>query len=167
VTNDPAGAGGGIAAEGGVAAAIRPGQAGGTAVVRAEHLAIAYRRPDGSEVQAVRDVTFSVRPGEFVTLIGPSGCGKTSVLRCLGGLLQPAAGEVQVNGSPVRQPRPDEIAYVFQDFALFPWRTARENVEIALQLKGVRRAERRQRSLDALRSVGLGNVADGDVQDRV
>lgn len=159
MTDGPDSAGAG-AAEGGVTAAARPGPAPGAEVVRAEHLAISYHRPDGSEVKAVGDVGFSVQAGEFVTLIGPSGCGKTSLLRCLGGLLTPAAGQIHVNGSLVRQPMPDEIAYVFQDFALFPWRSARENVEIALQLKGVRRAERRRRSLEALHGVGLGDVAD-------
>jgi NitT/TauT family transport system ATP-binding protein len=129
-------------------------------VIRVEHLAVSYHRPDGDEVRAVEDVSFSVGEGEFVTLIGPSGCGKTSLLRALGGLITPAAGRIQVNGVPVRGPMPDAIAYVFQDFALFPWRTARANVEIALQLKRVPRKERRKRTLEALDMVGLGEVAD-------
>ncbi|MBO0686036.1 MAG: ABC transporter ATP-binding protein, partial [Candidatus Dormibacteraeota bacterium] len=129
-------------------------------VVRVEDLAITYRRPDGAEVPAVGGVDFSVAEGEFVTLIGPSGCGKTSLLRAMGGLLQPTAGSVHVHGAPVRAPLPDAIAYVFQDFALFPWRTARGNVEIALQLKGVPRARRRAEALEALEAVGLGGVAD-------
>ncbi|HZV48265.1 MAG TPA: ABC transporter ATP-binding protein [Candidatus Dormibacteraeota bacterium] len=129
-------------------------------MIRVEHLAVSYRRSDGAEVRAVEDVSFSVREGEFVTLIGPSGCGKTSLLRVMGGLLRPAAGQVYVNDVLVKGPMPDAIAYVFQDFALFPWRTARANVEIALQLKRVPRGERRRRALDALDMVGLAEVAD-------
>jgi NitT/TauT family transport system ATP-binding protein len=112
------------------------------------------------EVQALEDMSFSVREGEFLTLIGPSGCGKSSVLRTIGGLLAPATGRVEVNGNRVTGPSPDEIAYVFQDLALFPWRSAVRNVEVALELRGVGRAERRRRALEALETVGLGDVPD-------
>ena len=125
-------------------------------------------------VLAAHDLTFDVRPGEFVSLIGPSGCGKSTALRAIGGLLAPQSGAVIVNGSPVTGPRPSEISFVFQDLALYPWRSARRNVEIALQFAGVSSRERRTRAMDALHAVGLGDVGDrfpsqlsGGMQQRV
>lgn len=112
------------------------------------------------DVQATQALSFAVRPGEFVSLIGPSGCGKSSALRAMGGLLQPASGVVELAGRPVSGPRPQDVAYVFQDLALYPWRSALRNVEIALQFSGVGRRDRRQRALDALRTVGLDDAAD-------
>ena len=123
-------------------------------------LEVVYTRPDGTAVNAVDTFELAVAPGEFLTLIGPSGCGKTSVLRAIGGLLRPTAGEVVVGSTPVTGPLPGRVAYVFQDFALFPWRTALANVEIALELKGARRAQRRRRALEALDTVGLRDVGD-------
>jgi NitT/TauT family transport system ATP-binding protein len=112
------------------------------------------------DVQATQPLSFSVRPGQFVSLIGPSGCGKSSALRAMGGLLAPASGHVELAGRSVNGPRPDDVAYVFQDLALYPWRSALRNVEIALQLSGVSRNERRDRALAALRTVGLADVAE-------
>jgi len=131
----------------------------GAAGIELRDLHVSYTTPDGSVVPAVEAFSFDVRQGEFVTLIGPSGCGKTSVLRAIGGLVQPAGGEVRIDHTPVRGPQPDRVAYVFQDFALFPWRTALANVEIALELKRLRRGERRRDALAALATVGLEDVA--------
>jgi NitT/TauT family transport system ATP-binding protein len=111
-------------------------------------------------VLAADGLDFDVRPGEFLSLIGPSGCGKTSVLQALGGLLRPVTGTVEVDGDQVRGPRPAEVAYVFQDLALFPWRSARRNVEAPLEVRGVGRGERRARAEELLRVVGLADVAD-------
>lgn len=111
-------------------------------------------------VQATNGLSFTVAPGEFVSLIGPSGCGKSSALRAIGGLLQPARGMIDLAGRPVTGPRPDDIAYVFQDLALFPWRDVLRNVEVALELRGVGRRERRERSMEALRTVGLEDVVN-------
>ena len=123
---------------------------------------------------AAHDLTFSVRPGEFVSLIGPSGCGKSTALRAIGGLLSPDSGEILVAGSQVTGPRPRDISFVFQDLALYPWRSALRNVEIALEFAGVGRKERRARSMEALTAVGLGDVANrfpsqlsGGMQQRV
>lgn len=127
--------------------------------IRVQGLEVCYDTPDGSVVRAVEDFSLDVRTGEFLTLIGPSGCGKTSVLRAAGGLLRPAGGQIHIGTSLVRGPMPDEVAYVFQDFALFPWRTAAANVEVALELKGVRKAERRERARRELARVGLADVA--------
>jgi NitT/TauT family transport system ATP-binding protein len=123
-------------------------------------LEVRYTRPDGTDVRAVEDFSVEVREGEFLTLIGPSGCGKTSVLRAAGGLVRAAEGEVRIGSALVDGPRPDEISYVFQDFALFPWRTALGNVEVALELQGVPRAERRERARQQLARVGLTDAVD-------
>ncbi|UUT36153.1 ABC transporter ATP-binding protein [Microbacterium elymi] len=100
--------------------------------VRVEDVTLMY-----GDVVAAHDISFDVRPGEFVSLIGPSGCGKSSVLRAIGGLLPPTAGRVSVAERPVTRPRPAEISFVFQDLALYPWRSALRNIEIALQFAGV------------------------------
>lgn len=109
-------------------------------------------------VSAVEGLSLEVGRGQFVALIGPSGCGKTSALRAIGGLLRPSAGTVKVNGQPVNGPLPDRVAFVFQDLALFPWRDALRNVEIALELRGVGRRERRAAALETLKAVGLGDA---------
>jgi len=128
--------------------------------IHVEGLDVAYGDPGGSRVHAVVDFSLDVRRGEFLTLIGPSGCGKTSILRAVGGLITPDGGKVQIGTTTVTGPVPDEMAYVFQDFALFPWRTALANVEVALELKKVPKSERRERSLEALATVGLTDAAD-------
>lgn len=125
-------------------------------------------------VLAAHDLTFEVRRGEFLSLIGPSGCGKSTALRAIGGLLPAQQGTVKVDGTPVSGPRPSTVSFVFQDLALFPWRSALRNVEIALEFAGARREQRRARALEALTAVGLGDVADrfpgqlsGGMQQRV
>lgn len=137
--------------------------------IRVDALRVTY---GGSE--AVRSVAFSARRGEFVSLIGPSGCGKSTVLKAIGGLLSAASGDIVVAGQPIRGPRPREIAFVFQDLALYPWRSALRNVEIALQFAGVGRRERRERATEALNRVGLGenlhqfpSQLSGGMQQRV
>lgn len=132
----------------------------GSAKVRVEGLSISYERPDGSTTLALEHVDLEVREGELLTLIGPSGCGKTSLLNAIGGLVRPSSGQVSVDGTVVQGPRPDRFAYIFQDFALFPWRTALANVEIALELRGTPRRDRRPRAMAALDTVGLAEVAD-------
>jgi NitT/TauT family transport system ATP-binding protein len=142
--------------------------------VRARDLRVSYGS-GAAAVPAVAGVSFDVVRGEFLTLIGPSGCGKTSILRGIGGLLPSTPqGELAIAGRPVTGPLPDDVAYVFQDFGLFPWRTALGNVEIALELRGVKRSERRDRAREVLERVGLGDVLDrqpsqlsGGMQQRV
>jgi NitT/TauT family transport system ATP-binding protein len=109
---------------------------------------------------AAQDLTFTVRRGEFLSLIGPSGCGKSTVLQALGGLLKPTAGTIRIDGRPVTGPMPATVAFVFQDLALLPWRSARRNVEIPLELRGLGRRERRLRAEELLAVVGLAESAD-------
>jgi NitT/TauT family transport system ATP-binding protein len=111
-------------------------------------------------VDALRDVSLSVGAGEFCTLIGPSGCGKSTLLGMLGGLVQPDAGRVVVDGRPVTGPDPRRTATVFQDAGLFPWRTTLENIEFGLELQGMSRARRRAVATDLLGPLGLRPFAD-------
>ena len=114
---------------------------------------------DGKAVWALRDVSFAIAPGEFVCLIGPSGCGKTTLLHLIAGFLAPIRGEVLFRGQRVAAPGP-ERGVVFQDYALFAWMTARQNVEFGLKMRRVPRAARRTQALAALEAVQLSAAAD-------
>jgi len=124
------------------------------------------------EVRAIEDISFDVRPGEFVSLVGPSGCGKTTILRLINGLITPDEGEVRVMGA-APEPGPD-LAMVFQSARLMPWRTVAGNIEFALALRGLNRKERQERALALLGAVGLRDFANayphelsGGMQQRV
>jgi NitT/TauT family transport system ATP-binding protein len=109
----------------------------------------------GKEYVAIRDVTFSIRPGEFFCLLGPSGCGKSTVLRMIAGFLPPSGGQIFVRGERVERPGMDR-AVVFQgDSALFNWLTTEENIEFGLRMRGVPVATRRCIVADNIRLVGL------------
>jgi NitT/TauT family transport system ATP-binding protein len=110
---------------------------------------------------ALRNANFTVMPGEFISLVGPSGCGKSTVLRIVAGLGPISAGEVRVAGLSPEQARRDrqDMAFVFQDATLLPWRTVVRNVELPLQMRGVSRADRRARVAKALETVGLTDFA--------
>jgi NitT/TauT family transport system ATP-binding protein len=123
-------------------------------------------------VQALADVDFSVRDGEFVSLLGPSGCGKTTLLRLVDGLIGADEGEVLVDGRPP-VPGP-EIGFVFQQARLLPWRTVQGNVEFAMQASGMPPDERAVRASALLATVGLQDFAgahphelSGGMQQRV
>jgi NitT/TauT family transport system ATP-binding protein len=127
-------------------------------------------------VEALRDLTFSVRRGELVCIVGPSGCGKTTLLRCLAGLLTPTSGDVRVEGRPVSGPPPG-MAVVFQEYgrSLLPWMSVARNVELPLRHK--RTLDRRRRAelvAGSLAAVGLSDVGtaypwqlSGGMQQRV
>lgn len=103
---------------------------------------------------AVEDVNLVLNEGEFVALLGPSGCGKSTLLRIIAGLLRPSQGRVIYRGETLRGVNP-HASIVFQTFALFPWLTVIENVELALKVKGVAPAVRSSRAVDLLDRVGL------------
>ncbi|HET9652856.1 MAG TPA: ABC transporter ATP-binding protein [Usitatibacter sp.] len=109
---------------------------------------------DGKEFPALEDVTFEVRAKEFVAIVGPSGCGKTTCLRMAAGLEFPGSGTVTVGGKPVTGPGPDR-SVVFQQFALFPWKTVVENIDFGLRAAKVPRGERRSRIERHIQLMGL------------
>jgi NitT/TauT family transport system ATP-binding protein len=110
-------------------------------------------------VRALRDTSLDIFRGELICLIGPSGCGKSTLLNIIGGLLAPTTGTVHVSGKRVDGPTPREIAFVFQENALFPWNTVFENVDLGMLFQGVPRAERAARAWRALEAVGLKDFA--------
>ncbi len=109
----------------------------------------------------VRDVSFTLEPGEFLTLLGPSGSGKSSTLMMLAGFEQPTRGEIRVNGRDVASLTPERrnFGVVFQGYALFPHMSVLENVEFSLRMKRVPRRQRRRRAVAMLERVGLSDFA--------
>ena len=106
--------------------------------------------PDGT--QALENVSLSVTPGEFVTVVGPSGCGKSTLLRIASGLETQTQGACAVDR--------DSIGYVFQDATLLPWRTVQRNIELLAELHGETKAECQRRAQEAISLVGLDGFAD-------
>ncbi|MGH3221284.1 MAG: ABC transporter ATP-binding protein [Streptosporangiaceae bacterium] len=128
---------------------------------------------DKLTINALAQVCLTVHKGEFVSLIGPSGCGKTTLLRIVAGLTSKTSGELYLRGELLSGPS-RQMAFVFQDIGLLPWRSVLRNVEIGLEARGVDKATRRQRALDALELVGVAETADrppyqlsGGMQQRV
>ena len=109
----------------------------------------------GEPLLALLDVNFQVEKNEFFSIVGPSGCGKTTLLKCVAGLLPADAGRIVIGSRPVSGPGGREASLVFQDFALLPWATARENAEFGLLLRGAPAAERTEAARRALAKVGL------------
>jgi len=103
---------------------------------------------------AVRDVNLQIKSGEFVCLLGPSGCGKSTLLRMIAGLNSPTSGTILYRGTPLKGVNP-HATIVFQTFALYPWLTVQENVEIALKARGAPPGERAKRALKLIDTVGL------------
>jgi NitT/TauT family transport system ATP-binding protein len=108
----------------------------------------------GEAVEALHDVSIQVGTGEFVSIVGASGCGKTTLLRIVDGLVAPTRGDIRVNGQPVSGPGPDR-GFVFQQDALFPWRTVLDNVVFGLEVQGRGKHETRERANGFLQLVGL------------
>jgi NitT/TauT family transport system ATP-binding protein len=128
-----------------------------------------------SHHRVLENLSQTVQPGEFVSIVGPSGAGKTTLLRCLSGLMAPTSGQVRYGDMLVDRPLA-EIAVVFQDYrgSLMPWMHVLDNVAFPLQGMGVKKAERNSRAQQALESVGLGDVGgkypwqlSGGMQQRV
>lgn len=118
-----------------------------------EGVSKAYDHPKGPQTQALGRVDFAIEEGEFVALVGPSGCGKSTLLNIVAGLLAPSTGRVRFHGASLNgRPR---TAVVFQDLALFPWRSVEGNVRYGLEELGVARRDRRRRAREWLALVGL------------
>ncbi|MGL5446795.1 MAG: ABC transporter ATP-binding protein [Rhabdaerophilum sp.] len=127
----------------------------------------------GGGVKALDDINLDIADKEFVAIVGPSGCGKTTCLRMVAGFEAASSGLVSVNGRPVTEPGPDR-AVVFQQFALFPWKTVRENIDLGLRNKNLPTGERNELIASALKLMNLETHADafphqlsGGMQQRV
>ncbi len=123
------------------------------------NVAHVYRPPRGRPVLALDDISLQVQPREFLALLGPSGCGKSTLLYLIGGFLPIEKGTISVNGEPVKAPGPDR-GIVFQHFALFPWKTVRDNILYGLERQGMPAAERKQRAQHFIDLVGLSGFED-------
>ena len=126
--------------------------------VALENATVAFRLADNRLYTAVEKASLGVAPGEFVAIVGPTGCGKSTLLNVAAGLLTPAAGHVRIFDSPLSGLN-KQAGYLFQADALFPWKTAIDNVAIALEVDGTPRRDALERAQAFLVSVGLGAFA--------
>ncbi|MGW2253875.1 ABC transporter ATP-binding protein [Kitasatospora sp. NPDC001660] len=125
-----------------------------TTIVEATGVTKTFTTPDGRALPVLDDIGLHLAEGEIVALLGKSGSGKSTLLRCLAGLISPSSGTVAYRGTPLRAANPG-VAMVFQSFALLPWLTVQQNVELSLQARGVGEEERRERALRAIDLIGL------------
>jgi len=124
-------------------------------LITVEQVYKSFPLPEGKgEFNVLNDISLTVRSGEVLALLGRSGSGKSTLLRIMAGLIPPSQGQVLSNGKLLRGAN-DDVAMVFQSFALLPWLTVQENVELGLEARGVKREERRERALKAIDLVGL------------
>jgi NitT/TauT family transport system ATP-binding protein len=134
-----------------------------------------FNAGEPNQVDALVDVSLTVKPGEFVSLIGPSGCGKSTLLRLIADLTQPSGGSITINGKPAKQARLDQdYGMAFQQAGLFDWRKVARNVELPLELRGWDKAKRKARAMEMLELVKLPDFANhypwelsGGMQQRV
>jgi NitT/TauT family transport system ATP-binding protein len=148
-----------------------------TTIVAAEHVTKTFTSPEGHPLAVLDDVSVELREREIVALLGKSGCGKSTLLRCIAGLIAPTSGRVLYRGRPLTGANPG-VAMVFQSFALLPWLTVRQNVELGLEAQAVPAEARRRRAEQAIDQIGLdgfesayprslvGVVCRADVQRR-
>jgi NitT/TauT family transport system ATP-binding protein len=127
--------------------------------VALDEAVVAFRLADGGTYTAVERASLSVADGEFVSIVGPTGCGKSTLLNVAAGLIRPAAGGINIFGAPLAGLN-RQAGYLFQADALFPWKTALENVAIGLEITGTPPSEARPRAQEWLRRVGLGSFGD-------
>jgi NitT/TauT family transport system ATP-binding protein len=147
----------------------------GQAAVRIEDLEMVFVVQGGDSTHALQQISLTIQPGEFVSLIGPSGCGKSTLLRIVGDLIRPTAGLVEVNGKTAHQARLDrDYGMVFQAPVLFDWRTVEANVRLPLEVLRTQKRERDKRVNEMLELVELGGFLrhypqqlSGGMQQRV
>jgi NitT/TauT family transport system ATP-binding protein len=118
-----------------------------------------YLHPSGKLIKILENVNLAIFDNELVAILGPSGCGKSTLLRILSGLIPPTRGEVYYRNQPLLGLNPG-VAMVFQNFALYPWLTVSENIEIGLEAKGIEKAERTQKAEQVIAKVGLTGFED-------
>ncbi len=122
-------------------------------ILKLEGVSLSYHTKDG-EIPALKNISFEVKSGEFVSVIGPSGCGKTSVLSLIAGLIKPDEGKIIFNGKEVKKPD-KAIGYMLQRDELFPWRTIEQNVFLPLEINKNKDEKRKKEALDLLDKYGL------------
>ena len=126
----------------------------GPVILEARGVTKAFTTPDGRALPVLDGVSLTLREGEIVALLGRSGSGKSTFLRCIAGLISPSSGSVSYRGSLLNGANPG-VAMVFQSFALLPWLTVQQNVELAMEARLVPVAARRERALHAIDLIGL------------
>jgi NitT/TauT family transport system ATP-binding protein len=126
----------------------------GVVIISAESVTKTFATPDGQALPVLDGVSFTLAEGEIVALLGKSGSGKSTLLRCVAGLIAPTAGMVAYRGTPLTGANPG-VSMVFQTFALLPWLTVQQNVELGLEARGIPSAERADRALAAIDTIGL------------
>ncbi len=124
--------------------------------IEAQNLTKVYPSRNGPVI-ALSDFSLKVEDGEFVCIVGPSGCGKSTFLRILGGLVTPSSGRVELIPRDLRVPLQN---IVFQEYAIFPWKTVLDNVAFGLEMRGVSRAKRHKTAREWIKKVGLAKFAD-------
>ena len=127
----------------------------------------------GEFIPVLDNITYDIDAGQFVSIVGSSGCGKTTLLRIIAGLEKASQGRLFLNGQEI-QGVTEQIGLVFQEYALFPWRTTSENIQMGLEIKGVDKAERERLAADYIKAFGLQGFEDhyprelsGGMQQRV
>lgn len=132
----------------GTATATRP------SIIDVQHVSKRFPSADGTILTVLEDVSLTLREGEVVALLGKSGSGKSTLLRTIAGLIAPSSGEIRYRGRPLNGANPG-VSMVFQSFALMPWLTVQDNVELGLRAQGVPSAERHERAIRAIDQIGL------------
>jgi NitT/TauT family transport system ATP-binding protein len=141
--------------EGARTAPYAKGMTAASTAVALSQVVVTFRLADGGTYPAVDRTSLAVSDGEFVAIVGPTGCGKSTLLNIAAGLIAPSSGGVEIFGAPLAGLN-RQAGYLFQAEALFPWKTALENVAIGLETAGIARAEARARAQTWLTRVGLG-----------
>jgi NitT/TauT family transport system ATP-binding protein len=121
--------------------------------VQVEGLSVTFRSR-GHDIHVLDSIQMGIKPGEFICLLGPSGCGKSTLLNVVAGFIKPTAGYVMVDREPVTRPGADR-GFVFQQYSLLPWKTAFQNIELGLKIRGMAKADRTELVHDYLNRVGL------------
>jgi NitT/TauT family transport system ATP-binding protein len=111
-------------------------------------------KQSGSDTVVLENIDLTVDTGSFVSITGPSGCGKTTLLRIIAGLEDATSGDILIHGQTAAEPW-KQVGFVFQEYALFPWRRVWENIAFGLEMKGIHRAERRERAFAFIKRFGL------------
>lgn len=124
-------------------------------IVVCQNIFMKYQTADG-ETEAIRDISFTVKPKEFVSIIGPSGCGKSTLLSIIAGLIKPTGGKVYINGTDIAENKVN-IGYMPQKDSLLPFRTIRENVFLGLEIQGKKTKENMEYGDELLKTYGLGD----------